>query len=123
MWYIAPYSFCWRHAVPLAFVLALLVAITVVNILPGLGVLLLTAILGPYFCAALYASAQQSRRYGKSLFVYLPVLFWVYHVAYGLGSLRGVVRLGLKLSPVQNSRVAWQRAANLKRGFADEERQ
>ena len=122
MWYVAPYSFCWRHAVPLVFVVAVFLAAAVLSISYGWGALLLTAILGSYFCAALYASVEQSKRYGKSLFVYLPVLFWLYHVAYGLGGLRGLFRLCLKKAPVQNSRVPWRSAATFKSAFAEEEK-
>lgn len=102
MWYIAPYAFAWRHAIPAAFVAALLAGGFITLLAPGWGLVLLSLLLCPYFFVALIASAQQSRRYGAALLPVLPGAFFVYHVAYGIGAIIGICRLALGRAPVQS---------------------
>lgn len=104
MWYVAPYSFAWRHAIPLGFVCVLVV--TCLSLLVGIsiGAAIGAPVLLLYLGLALIASVQQALRYGWGLFLYLPTLFLLYHLAYGLGSLWGIVMLLLFRSPVQSVR-------------------
>ena len=44
-----------------------------------------------YLGASLAASVVAARREGWSLLPILPVVFWIFHFAYGLGSVRGIV--------------------------------
>ena len=118
MWYVAPYSFAYRHVIPSLFVLGLLLVLGssffVHRFLIGLGVILV-----PYFVLAFVAAFQQAKRYGSSippssflipqssflfLVLCLPLLFFTYHVSYGLGTLWGAVRLLFGATPVQGRR-------------------
>lgn len=102
MWYVAPYSFQPRHSVPGIFIMALLVFSllgTKFKVARGLvGIILL-----PYTVISLFASYQQSRRFGLWTWPLLPILFFIYHFAYGIGILRGVLELILGSSPVQKT--------------------
>jgi hypothetical protein len=101
MWFVAPHSFAWRHVIPMGYVATLLIALLLALIAPSLSVLSFKIILAPYFCFAVGASLQQSRRRGVWMFPCLPFLFWTYHLAYGLGGLWGLGQLGMKRAPVQ----------------------
>jgi glycosyltransferase involved in cell wall biosynthesis len=106
-WYVAPYSFAWRHAAPAAFVATVLGVCLLAGVSPGLGQLALAVALGPYLVAAVVASLQQSRRYGWRIFPCLPLLFFSYHAVYGLGALWGVGRLAIRRAPVQHATEPW----------------
>jgi glycosyltransferase involved in cell wall biosynthesis len=107
MWYVAPYSFAWRHAAPAVFVSGLFGALMLLSVAPLLGWLALGAALVPYFAANVMASFQQSKRYAPWMFPCLPFLFGAYHVAYGLGELWGICLLGLRRAPVQRIGEPW----------------
>lgn len=112
MWYVAPYSFAWRHAIPLVFVLALLSGFLLSFIAPPLGRFALMSILIPYFVLALLSSVQQSVRYGIWMPLFLPFLFLAYHMAYGVGGLLGIFRLCIKQAPVQLVPEPWPGAGS-----------
>jgi hypothetical protein len=112
MWFVAPYSFTWRHAVPLGFVVGMLSALLLTFIVPEFGQLTLSVILGPYAALALAASFQQSRRYGTWMFPCLSIFFWSYHVAYGLAGLWGICLLLLGWAPVQCIPEPWSGAGS-----------
>jgi hypothetical protein len=107
MWYLAPYSFTWRHAAPGAFVGTLLGTLLLALFSPWLGQVAAGVTLVPYLLMTLSASLQQSRRYGRWMLALLPPVFWAYHVAYGLGALWGMCLLGIRLSPVQRASEPW----------------
>jgi len=106
MWFVAPYSFAPRHAVPGLFVLGLLVVLGSWCLVPW-GWMLLAAITVPYLTLALLASFQQSRRYGLRFLPLLPLLFFAYHTSYGLGTLWGALRLLFGATPIQKTREPW----------------
>ena len=112
MWFVAPYAFAWRHAIPLVFVTALVVAFLSTFFAPFAGIAVLKFVLVPYFVFALVASFQQSLRYGLWMFPCLPVLFWTYHVAYGLGGVWGLCLLIIKRAPVQRVSEPWAGAGS-----------
>jgi GT2 family glycosyltransferase len=101
MWFVAPYSFAWRHAVPMAFIGALLCACLMFLVAPGLARVVLNLTLWPYAGLAIAASLQQSSRYGGRLCLLLPFSFFTYHVVYGLGGLWGLCLLLARRAPVQ----------------------
>lgn len=100
----------WRHLVPGAFVLFLilsslsaLLGVMLDTLLPatsglrpltsGLGALSLSALLfalGSYLLAVLAASAVTAWRSGWGLWPILPLVFPCYHFGYGWGFLRGL---------------------------------
>ena len=104
MWFVAPYTFAWRHAIPMVFVAALLFVALLLFILPNFAGILLGVILMPYLFFALGASLHQASRYGALFFLALPGLFFVYHLMYGLGGLWGVCLLLTRQAPVQLTR-------------------
>lgn len=100
MWYIAPYTFAFRHFIPSAFLLSLLIFISLA-IFFNFKVFLLLA-LTLYFFASIISSLKQSLRYGFWMFFILPFLFFIYHLSYGFGTLWGAIKLLIKKSPVQD---------------------
>ncbi len=107
MWYVAPYSFAWRHAAPAAFVGALLGAFLLALSVPGLALVSAGVVLVPYWLATFAASFQQSSRHGRWMLPCLPPVFWAYHLAYGLGALWGICLLGVRRAPVQHASEPW----------------
>lgn len=106
MWYVAPYSFAPRHAVPAAFALGVGGAAGLALFgRPGRALLALALV--PYFMLAAAASWQQARRYGLWMLPALPLLFFLYHLAYGIGVLRGAFALLLGRAPVQRRPEPW----------------
>jgi glycosyltransferase involved in cell wall biosynthesis len=112
MWYLAPYSFAWRHGIPMAFVLVLLGGLLLSFIAPPLGKFAMLFILIPHFALSLLSSVQQSVRYGIWMLPVLPFIFLVYHLAYGLGGLWGVLLLAIKQAPVQLASEPWPGAGS-----------
>lgn len=100
MWYLSPYTFAPRHAVPAVFVLVLMILLcaAVGYSLAAFPLILLLAL---YTSLALIASGQQSVHYGGWMAPLLPFLFFMYHVSYGVGTLWGIVRLLTGWSPVK----------------------
>jgi lipopolysaccharide/colanic/teichoic acid biosynthesis glycosyltransferase/glycosyltransferase involved in cell wall biosynthesis len=88
-----------RHLVPLVFVSALLGALAMTVVAPGIGKWALAAVAVPYAAVSLIASisATWHERRWRALFV-LPLLFITLHISYGLGSLCGVVQTGVELA-------------------------
>lgn len=85
--------FSWRHFVPLFFVLSLTVS-AVLSFLNCLFLMIFLFIIILYLLANIYYSFSISIK-EKNL-TYLPVLFLVFlirHFAYGLGSIRGLLKL------------------------------
>jgi glycosyltransferase involved in cell wall biosynthesis len=107
MWFIAPYSFALRHAVPMIFVSILLFVSLLFLMAPSMASILLLLVMVPYTLLALSASFQQALRCGVQLFLPMPWLFLVYHIIYGSGGLWGLCRLLLQRAPVQGSRHAF----------------
>jgi glycosyltransferase involved in cell wall biosynthesis len=84
----------WRHLVPLMFVLANVFLLAVAAIPSGLrsyALLAWTAMLAIYLSLALVAASGAARRDGWDIFPILPVVFLIYHIAYGLGFLLGLI--------------------------------
>jgi glycosyltransferase involved in cell wall biosynthesis len=100
MWYVAPYTFAFRHIIPSIFVLTLIGSI-ILSLFTSIGLILSISILSLYSVFAFVASMQQSRRYVWWMAPLLPFLFFVYHTIYGIGTLWGELRLILRDSPVQ----------------------
>jgi hypothetical protein len=104
MWYLAPYTFAYRHLVPAAFTGSLVVAAALTFVVSWPLILLLVL----YAIPNLISSFQQARRYKNWwLTAVLPLLFTTYHLTYGAGTIVGTVRLLLRNSPVQRTREPW----------------
>ena len=107
MWYVAPYSFAWRHAIPLLFTAAIITALVVAFIQITAGVTLLALIFVPYLALAALAALQQAFRYAAWMFPILPFLFFAYHLVYGAGGLWGLLLLLIRRAPVQSAPEPW----------------
>jgi glycosyltransferase involved in cell wall biosynthesis len=98
-WRVNPRSFRLRHGAPMFFLLFLLCggAMSMVNPLcawPYLG------LLGFYGVLAVAASIQSAMRFRMPQALVFPVLFFLMHVTYGIGTIFGIFRFGLcKLAP------------------------
>jgi glycosyltransferase involved in cell wall biosynthesis len=101
MWYVAAYSFRIRHAVPMVFVLALIVS-ALAWWLMSWGWVFIAVIMISYELLAVISAAEQALRYCRWwMFFFLPWLFMAYHVSYGIGELWGALMLILGKAPVQ----------------------
>jgi succinoglycan biosynthesis protein ExoA len=84
----------WRHLVPAAFLLTLLLLVAASVVCPAAWRLLAGA-LSFYLLAILVASSFAAARAQWALFPVLPAVFACYHFGYGYGFLRGVVDFAL----------------------------
>lgn len=83
----------WRHLVPLAFVLGLLGSVLLATVHPA-GLWVLAGIAGTYAIGNVAASVQVTLREKDIRYlVAMPVVFASLHVAYGVGSLWGLVKV------------------------------
>lgn len=105
-WYLAPYAFNIRHAVPGIFVAGLGLGILSILFSP-LGWILLSCMLGAYAFLSVISSLMQAKRFGWWQLPILPVLFFVYHLSYGIGILKGFLALLTGRTPVQKKREPW----------------
>lgn len=78
-----------RYLVPLAFVLCVILSLTVAAIFPVTAVWV-AACAALYFVGLLIGATMVSRRTGWFGFVTSPIVFAILHFSYGLGSLFGV---------------------------------
>ena len=102
MWYVAYYTFAFRHLVPLLFVGSVLFSALLCLIAsPNFGLSLLGLVIVPYFFLALVAASHQAKKFGMFLFPYLPLLWFGYHFVYGFGELWGVLLLLIRKASVQ----------------------
>lgn len=99
VWRRNPGAFQLRHAVPALFVLALLASVVVAVAGRPPGALLPVGLLGVYLAAALLAAIDVARRSGRAAALFLPPLFLLYHVSYGVGSVAGLRWLTSRETP------------------------
>jgi succinoglycan biosynthesis protein ExoA len=79
----------WRHLVPAAFLLTMMLLVLSAVICPR-ALWLLVGALGSYLLAVLAASLFTAARAAWALFPVLPLVFVCYHFGYGFGFLRGI---------------------------------
>ena len=101
MWFVAPYSFRFRHAVTALFFSGIFIG-------PMLGLvhvyfyIIYFCTLFLYLCLSVFASVQQAAKLKKPiLFLILPVSFFLFHFTHGAGVISGLAKLLFKRSPVQ----------------------
>ena len=89
----------WRHLVPGAFALALVMSGVAALFVP-ICRLLFGSIVALYVMASSAASILACRRMENlKLLPVMPIVFGAYHLSYGLGFLRGLCDLGMKRKP------------------------
>ena len=107
MWYLAPYTFAYRHAITGVFSLGIIAGGVLSYYFFPIRIIY-TGVLGFYFLLACVSAVQQALRYKKPLhFITLPLCFFSYHFSHGLGVLTGIVKLLLGISPVQKIKEPW----------------
>lgn len=93
-------SFKWRYFIPFVFVTTLLGLAGLTPLFPAAGVLL--ALIGAIYAALAIASAIQiGIKNGMQYSFVLPVMFFLYHACYGLGTWGGLYKLAFEDLKVQ----------------------
>ena len=114
MWYLAPYTFAFRHAITAVFATGVIGGLTISHLSPLVECVFLgTMVL--YFFLGVLSAFQQSLRYRKFLhLITLPFSFFLYHFIHGAGVLYGLFTLLLGRAPVQQHAEPWPGANRLR---------
>ena len=100
-WYLAPYCFNFRHAIPGVFILSFLLGF-ILSFFFKWCFYLFISVMSLYFIIDIISSIQQTIRYKNLLLlISLPFSFFLYHFTYGLGILKGFFKLIFNIAPVQ----------------------
>ena len=103
MWYLAPYTFAYRHAITGVFTLGFLGGL----ILSDFSIYLKNVylfVMFIYVLISIISSFQQAYRFNFLRHVlFLPFSFFCFHLVHGLGVLVGLTRVVLGISPVQKT--------------------
>ena len=107
MWYLAPYSFAYRHAITCVFSLGVIIG-GVFSFFYTPIKYVYTGVLGLYTFIAIASSIQQAIKYKLLLHtITLPLSFFAFHFIHGLGVIIGLVKLLFGLAPVQKIKEPW----------------
>ena len=114
MWYLAPYTFAFRHAITAVFATGVIGGLLLSYLSPLVkGAFLGTMVL--YFFLSVLSALQQSLRYRNFLHIItLPLSFFLYHFIHGVGVLYGLFTLLLGRAPVQQHAEPWPGAGRLR---------
>lgn len=108
MWYLAPYTFTFRHAITGLFAAGIIWGALLSMFFPIIKFVYLFVIIF-YITIAISASIQQAFRFKTYLHViFLPLGFFSYHFLHGLGVIGGLFKLLTKTSPVQREKEPWE---------------
>mgnify|MGYP005841483657 CR=1 FL=1 len=114
MWYLAPYTFAYRHAITGVFAFGVLSGI-ILSIFSPIIKYLFVFILFLYAVLSIMSALQQSIRFKKFRhFFLLPISFFLYHFIHGLGVLKGIMLLILQKAPVQKTKEPWPGAGRFR---------
>ena len=80
-----------RHLVPLAFVMAIIGSM-VLGFISYPMFILLAIILGVYLLTSAIATILACRKFGWKYIFVLPILFFLVHISYGLGTIIGITK-------------------------------
>jgi glycosyltransferase involved in cell wall biosynthesis len=110
MWYLAPYTFAYRHLIPAIFAMGVIGGIILSLFFKFIAYVFLSVLL-LYFILAILSAIQQAFRYKKPKHILLlPFCFFLYHFIYGFGALIGFIKLIFRISPVQKIKEPWKGA-------------
>ena len=108
MWYLAPYTFVYRHAITAVFSLGFICGVLLSFYSYVIKILFLSVMLF-YFFLSLVSSIQQAILYKQKKHVlFLPISFFFYHFIHGLGVSVGLFKLFIQKAPVQDKKIAWK---------------
>ena len=103
MWYLAPYTFTYRHAITGLFAIGIISG-ALLSFLNSFVCYIYGSVLLIYFGLAIISAFQQVQKYGKLFHIIaLPISFFLFHFIHGLGLIDGVLKLIFKTAPVQNN--------------------
>ena len=107
MWYLAPYTFSFRHSITGAFAFGFISGLVLSAFFPPIKIAYLSVLL-VYFSLSLLSSFQLSTTYKSRKHIFtLPIAFFLFHFCHGFGVLRGLFLLLMKKSPVQKISEPW----------------
>jgi glycosyltransferase involved in cell wall biosynthesis len=113
MWYIAPYTFTPRHAASALFALGIILGLPLA-LFSETAATVVGAVMAVYLLLALFASVQQSLRYGRLRHVlFLPLSFLGYHLAHGIGVLGGALRIVFGTQPTKRNDPPWSQQSSV----------
>jgi len=108
MWYLAPYSFAYRHAITGFFTIGIISGI-ILSPYFSIIKMIFFSVAAFYTMLALISSLQQASRYKQvKHMLYLPFSFFLYHFLHGLGILKGLGLLLFRKAPVQKIKEPWK---------------
>lgn len=101
MWYVAPYTFSYRHAITGLFTIGLIGGLIVAPFNIYIKIVYYF-VLSLYLLMSVIASFQQSFRF-KLLrhLLLLPLSFFSFHIFHGLGVIIGLIKILFKTAPIQ----------------------
>jgi hypothetical protein len=104
MWYLAPYTFAYRHGITGVFFMSFVIGLLLSFIFTWAKILFIAVML-LYLVLALLSAFQQAIRYKQPLHILtLPFAFFSYHFIHGAGIWIGIINLILGISPVQKDK-------------------
>jgi len=107
MWYLAPYTFAYRHAITGVFSAGIILGLVLSILFKWIYFTFIT-IMALYFVLAVISAYQQAKRYKMWTHVFiLPWSFFLYHFIHGVGVLKGILLLLLRKAPVQKIKEPW----------------
>jgi glycosyltransferase involved in cell wall biosynthesis len=114
MWYLAPYTFAYRHAITAVFASGIFAGILLAFLFPVFLYLFL-AVACLYTLIAIGSSLQQAIRFKKPAHaIILPLSFFLYHFLHGIGVLYGIIMLIFRLAPIFQKKEPWKNAGRTK---------
>ncbi len=101
MWYLAPYTFAYRHAITGVFTLGFFGGL-LLSPFNSYMKFIYISVLVLYALISLISAFQQAYRYNffRHL-IFLPFSFFCFHIIHGLGIIMGLIKILFKSSPVQ----------------------
>jgi glycosyltransferase involved in cell wall biosynthesis len=114
MWYLAPYSFVFRHSITGVFTAYFLFCLFIspfnIFISSSFGL-----VLSLYFLCALVSSTQQTLKYRDARHLFcLPFLFFLFHICHGAGILVGIFKVFSSTAPIFLKIEPWAGAGRLR---------
>jgi len=110
MWYLAPYTFAYRHVVPAVFAAGVISGV-ILSVFFNFMAWAFLSVMAIYSIMAVFSAVQQAIRFKLFRHVlFLPFCFFLYHFIYGLGILSGIIKVLLHIAPVQKVKEPWKGA-------------
>ena len=114
MWYLAPYTFVFRHAVTGIFFLGILTG-SILSFYFTWIKWLFFSVITLYTMLALIASIRQALRYKHIIHLFaLPASFFLFHFLHGSGLVCGISKLLFGRAPVQKHDEPWEGAGRVR---------